>query len=90
MPEHQFEEGDRVRVRTDCPHTLPAYARMLEGVVLGRTADGMYDVRFGEERQFPIPPECLVPSTGPAADAEADEEDEDYEDEDDDYDDDED
>lgn len=51
--------GERVRVRSDCPHTLPAFAQMLEGVVLTVTEDGHVLVRFGEHREFPIPPSCL-------------------------------
>ena len=51
--------GQGVRVKDDCPHTLPAYARTLRGVVVGHTEDDMIMVRFGQDQEFPIPPECL-------------------------------
>jgi len=60
MAEEAFEAGETVKVRSDCPHTLPAYARMMSGVVLGPTEDGMISVKFGDDRIFPISPEWLV------------------------------
>ena len=51
--------GTGVRVTDSCPHTLPSYARTLRGVVVGHTEDDLVMVRFGENREFPIPPECL-------------------------------
>jgi len=51
--------GTRVRVHRDCPHTLPAYARMLDGEVLRHTEDGLVLIRFGEDREFPVPPDCV-------------------------------
>ncbi len=49
-----------MKVRADCPHTLPAYARMMTGEVLGTTEDGLIQVSFGADRVFPISPECLM------------------------------
>ena len=54
-----FRTGDRVRVRPDCPLTLPAYARIMEGVVIGPAEEGFLAVRFGEDRTFPVAPEYL-------------------------------
>jgi len=59
VPEHELNTGDRVRIKPDCPHTLPAYARMLEGVVTGTDDQGFVVVRFGEDRIFPVAAECL-------------------------------
>lgn len=65
--------GQSVRVTDNCPHTLPAYARTMRGVVVGHTEDDMVMVRFGTDQEFPIPPECLErfvppPSEPPPAD----------------------
>lgn len=60
--------GTAVRVKDDCPHTLPAYARMMRGVVVGHTEDEMIMVRFGTDREFPVPPECLERYVNPSQD----------------------
>jgi hypothetical protein len=59
MSNHPFEPGERVRVRGDCPHTLPAYARMLTGVVQGADQEGLITVDFGQDRIFPVDPKWL-------------------------------
>lgn len=55
----ELEVGARVRVRDDCPHTLPHYARVLYGEVEGPTSEGLVQVRFGE-RVFPVDGRWLV------------------------------
>lgn len=47
-------------MRADCPHTLPAYARMLAGVVVGPDEHGALIVRFGEDHTYPIEAKWLV------------------------------
>lgn len=54
----ELEVGARVRVRNDCPLTLPHYARVLNGEVVGPTPDGLLQVRF-DDREFPVHPEWL-------------------------------
>lgn len=54
----ELEIGARVRVRSDCPLTLPHYARVLIGEVIGPTVDGHVEVQFGD-RAFPVQPEWL-------------------------------
>ena len=56
-----MKAGTRVRVKGDCPHTLPSYARMMIGELLGPAEPGSWSVMFGaSDRVFPIPTECLV------------------------------
>ncbi len=55
----ELREGDRVRVSRDCPLTLPAYAHVLVGVVVEKTPEGSVTVRFGDDREFPLPARWL-------------------------------
>jgi len=61
----ELKPGDWVKVKGDCPHTLPSYARMLNGQVLGPTEDGALEIRFGEGKVFPIAAEWLIAVAGP-------------------------
>lgn len=45
--------GSRVRVKKGCPHTLPHFARVLAGEVVGPPEDGLVQIKFGE-RFFPV------------------------------------
>jgi len=46
--------------------TLPAYARVHEGVVVEHTSDGLVAVEFGEDgRVFPVSAEWLEPVPEP-------------------------
>jgi hypothetical protein len=56
---HGFKMAEWVRVKPDCPHTLPAYARLIKGMVVDDDDEDFVQVNFGEGRTFPIPPECL-------------------------------
>lgn len=58
-PDVTFQVGQKVTVRGDCPFTLPAYARSLEGIVVGTTEEGLVRVEFGPDRHFPIAGACL-------------------------------
>ena len=64
--ENVLRVGEGVRVKDDCPHTLPVYTRKNRGVVTGHTEDDMIMVRFGEDQEFPIPPDCLERYVPPA------------------------
>lgn len=64
----EIRVGDRVRVLSECPHTLPAYARMMVGEVLGPTEDGALSIRFGEDHVFPVSAEWLEQVVVPADD----------------------
>ncbi len=65
VAEEEPKPGDWVKVKGDCPHTLPSYARMMSGQVLGPTEDGALEVQFGEGRVFPIEAKWLTPAPGP-------------------------
>lgn len=45
--------GSRVRVKQGCPHTLPHFARVMNGEVVSDVEDGHIQVKFGE-RYFPV------------------------------------
>lgn len=60
--------GSRVRVRRGCPHTLPHFARVLPGEVVGPPEGGLVQVKFGE-RFFPVAMEWLELTTEPDPDA---------------------
>jgi hypothetical protein len=64
----ELKPGDWVKVRGDCPHTLPSYARMMSGQVIGPTDDGTLEIRFGEGRVFPIHAQWLSRVEGPDPD----------------------
>lgn len=53
-----YEIGARVRVSPNCPLTLPHYARVLLGTVLGETPDGLVEVDFGD-RTYPLAAQWL-------------------------------
>ena len=55
----EYEIGARVRVSPNCPLTLPHYARVLVGTVLGRTPDGLVEVDFGD-RTYPLAVQWLA------------------------------
>ncbi len=63
-----LEPGDWVKVRGDCPHTLPSYARMMSGQVVGPAEDGALEIRFGEGRVFPIAAVWLLRVEEPSED----------------------
>jgi len=60
MDEDEITAGAFVRVRGDCPHTMPHYARVMVGKVVEVYEDGLVEVLFGSDRRFPVPLECLV------------------------------
>lgn len=60
MDGDEIEPGSFVRVRGDCPHTMPHYARVMVGRVVQVYDDGLVEVLFGADRRFPVPMECLV------------------------------
>jgi hypothetical protein len=64
VADEELKVGDWVKVRGDCPHTLPSYARMLTGQVVGETEDGALEIRFGEDRHFPIAAKWLLKVPG--------------------------
>lgn len=49
-----FAPGDRVRVKRDCPLTLPAFAQVQQGVVVDVGPNETVEVEFGD-RTYPIP-----------------------------------
>lgn len=53
-----YEIGARVRVSPNCPLTLPHFARVLVGTVLGETPDGLIEVDFGD-RTYPLAEQWL-------------------------------
>jgi len=62
----EIRVGDHVRVKSDCPHTLPAYARVLVGQVLGPAERGSLSIRFGEDHVFPVSTEWLERVAAPS------------------------
>jgi hypothetical protein len=61
----ELKAGDWVKVRGDCADTLPSYARMLTGQVVGPAEGGALEVRFGEGRVFPIGRKWLMRAEPP-------------------------
>ena len=53
-----FESGARVKVKRDCPHTLPAYAQVKIGTVVSSDGNSV-SVSFAEGRVYPVPAEWL-------------------------------
>ena len=56
--ELHFPPGTRVKVKRDCPHTLPAYAQVKIGAVVSSEGSSV-SVRFAEGRVYPVPAEWL-------------------------------
>lgn len=63
----ELKVGDWVKVRGECADTLPSYARMLNGQVIGPAEGGALEVQFGEGRVFPIASKWLMRAEPPEA-----------------------
>jgi hypothetical protein len=64
--DEELVPGARVRVKPDCPHTMPHYARVLIGRVHEVLPNGQLEVVFGEH-SFPIDPKWLLRVEDPEA-----------------------